>query len=613
MSGKDKSDVIPFSFIKQKHKLPKFVEKTNKDWVYFGEDNLFPNLLVELFSTSSKHNAIVTGKTNYIFGGGWAVREGGSVSDQAKVDNFIKNVNPRENFNDLSQKLIMDYELFGGVAMEVVWAKSGEKIAEINHVDFSKVRKAKEGGGFFTSDDWSKQNQTFEKTKFLEWEGFNPKNKKGRQLYYYKQYRPGLNHYPLPEYVGALPYIQMDGEIANFHLNNIRNGFWGSFLINIFGQPTDEAKEEIEDLFEEKFTGSDNAGRFILNFAASKERAAELLSLTPPNLDNMFMELNKQVRQEMFSGHKITSPSLFGVETDTPFGGRVDTAEKYQIFQNTYVSGKQKVHEEIWNELVVYFGLNVSLELIKVEPISEGWSEGVRAGVMSAEEIRSDLGLDNKEGSTFGLQWSEKGVADLFRNIGIEKKGVKIIKSREVGMGEDVYSTEATFRQNFLEGKVSSLDLSILELLNNDPLMSVDAIATALKTTPETVNRSLSRLVSKGLVSVSEKKEDKPIERKVLGEGKRVLKKAPKKEEQVEVRYSYEARPGLQEVIDNTRPFCRALLSLNKLYTRTEIEQLNATVGHSVWDRRGGFWTKKGTNITSAACRHVWQQHIVVL
>ncbi len=56
-------------------------------------------------------------------------------------------------------------------------------------------------------------------------------------------------------------------QVANFHNNNLRNNFWGGYLINFNnGIPTPEEQGDIERQIKRKFSGTDNAGRFVVTF-----------------------------------------------------------------------------------------------------------------------------------------------------------------------------------------------------------------------------------------------------------------------------------------------------------------------------------------------------------
>ena len=78
------------------------------------------------------------------------------------------------------------------------------------------------------------------------------------------------------------------------------------------------------------------------------------------------------------------------------------------------------------------------------------------------------------------------------------------------------------------------------------------------------------------------------------------------------IRYSYEWKAGFNNTDKKTsRPFCVALLDAGKMYSRSEIEQISARLGYSVWDRGGGWYTVPGTNEHEPSCRHQWVSNIV--
>jgi hypothetical protein len=173
------------------------------------------------------------------------------------------------------------------------------------------------------SDDW-----TDRRCEIKEYPSFNPTTREKKQVYYFKFYRAGQDEYPLPEYVSALKYIEIDTEIANFHLNSIKSGFSAQTLIQLFkGQPTpDEARKTIKR-FKDNFTGTDNAGSVIIQFNDPNETPSQINNLTPSDFDKLFLQLNQSVQQEIFSGHRVTSPMLFGIKTEGQLGGRSELIE----------------------------------------------------------------------------------------------------------------------------------------------------------------------------------------------------------------------------------------------------------------------------------------------
>jgi hypothetical protein len=393
----------PFAFSWQgyQHKVPLFVENKSQQWVSYGVENDYPNYLLNLYRRSAKHNAIVNGKVGYIVGKGWAA-ENETPAAKAFIDSPTF-PNAYDSMNDLTQKLTLDMEIYNGFACEVTWSRGGG-IAEICHVDFHRVRADKDEKMFFVYDWYDEYGvRQFPQLNQIEQiPAFDPENRIGKQLFYYRVYSAGVKVYPLPEYLGGTAYIELDVEIANFHVNNIKNNFWGSYLINFpNGIPTPEESDAIERQMKMKFGGTDNAGRFLVNFSDSPETKPELTPLTPSDLDKQFDILNKTVQQEIFVAHRVTSPMLFGVKTEGQLGGRAEMIESYEIFKATYVEDRVQRIERGINYLASFNGVT-GLKLQPTEPIAEQLTEMALLQIATKDELREKAGLPLLETEELG-------------------------------------------------------------------------------------------------------------------------------------------------------------------------------------------------------------------
>lgn len=339
--------------------VPVFREARNKDYIIYGEKNYYPEYLTYLFNKSSKHNAIITGKADYIFGKGY---ENG--------DQIVNRLN--ESLNDITKKCLLDVEIYGGFRLEVIWNKGG-LISEVYHVDFSCLRKGKDNGfwykeKWFTDGTWQIENRKEDEQFIL---GFDPSNPTDSQIYEYNEYRPGVRYYPLPGYIGSNNYIETDIEISVFYLSAIRNGMMPSKMIQFFqGDPPDEKKKEIERRFTKKFAGAGNAGKIVLVFNnANATKSVEVSDLSASELDKMFIEMNKTVQQEIFSGHRVTSPMLFGIMEPGKLGGTTELATAYAIFKNTYAEPKANAYDKEINWLLSFSVFKGEYKLQPTDPI----------------------------------------------------------------------------------------------------------------------------------------------------------------------------------------------------------------------------------------------------
>jgi hypothetical protein len=380
------------------HKVPVMLENRSGKYITYGFANEYPYYLLDNYRRSSKHNAIVNGKVNYIMGGGWQAGDNLTVEQQARFIKFFDGMSSTEDLNDITEKLVLDLEIFNGFAVAVTWSKLGT-IAKMEHVPFEKIRVDKEEKMFQVAD-WYNDDmmQLFPKVGDIEKiPAFDPENRLGKQLFYYRVYAAGVKHYPLPEYIGGNAWIEADVQVANFHNNNLRNNFWGGYLINFNnGIPTPEEQGDIERQIKRKFSGTDNAGRFVVTFNDDAAKAPTLEPLTPSDMDKQFEILNKAIQQEIFIAHRVTNPQLFGVKTEGQLGGRNELVEAYELFKATYVNDRVRKVERMINYLGSFNGVE-GMELIPVEPITERLSEQALLQIMTQDELREKAGLQPLE------------------------------------------------------------------------------------------------------------------------------------------------------------------------------------------------------------------------
>jgi len=238
---------------------PKFEEKKGKGYVEFGQENNYPEYLLELYKESPKHGSIIKGKTTYIYGRGF---------EDAGVANHS------ESWNEILRKCIVDDELYRGYYLQVIWNRL-KQVSEIYHLEFHKVRVSKDLSKFYVKNDWSDFRE-----KPRVYDAFNVNNPVGSQIFYYKEYNPTNGVYPLPSYFQGLNYIESDIEVSRHILGNAKQGFVGSKLVNLNnGDPIgEENKGEVERQILKKFTGHDGK-RVVILFNTSKENSADILHL----------------------------------------------------------------------------------------------------------------------------------------------------------------------------------------------------------------------------------------------------------------------------------------------------------------------------------------------
>ena len=247
-------------------------------------------------------------------------------------------------------------------------------------------------------DDWSTRNpKNNDDFKVLQQFPYNEDARPDVDyVIYYKEYRPDLGAYPLPDYVSAIPYLESDAEIANFTLQNIKNNLSAGYIISFKnGQPNDEEMAEIERRFKNYATGADNAGKPLLSFTDQASDHPEIMPIPVNGQDERFINLNNQIREEIFTAHGITSPQLFGIKENSGLGNNADEiAVASQLYQNLQIDPEQKVFNELINSILNYNGINGEpVRIQKIEPVQRYFSETAVLSVMTQDEIREKIGL----------------------------------------------------------------------------------------------------------------------------------------------------------------------------------------------------------------------------
>ena len=368
--NQDNTLVIKFSQIE----IPTFTtpKANGKGFIKFGKDNLWPQFLIELAKHSSLHNAILQSEVLYTYGAGLQ-----PDSNSVATLMWLNHPNPYETVNDIYKKCILDYCMFGGFALNIIWSTDEKSISQVYHVDFSKLRcgEPDERGfveNFYFANDWTKSS---EKGKLIK--AYDPSKKKGSQIYYFKEYQPSSPVYPLPTYVGSLDWIAIDKEISNFHLSHLINGMSPNWAINFAnGIPTEEERRKIKQQIEDNYCGSDNSGKFILTFCDNAEQLPTFQNLSADNLDEQFLQLQNSVLQEILSGHRVVSPLLVGIKTEGQLGGATELETAYAIYRATVIKPMQSRIVKVFNELLPY-------------------TPGYDGEELSATEYKLDLNTEN--------------------------------------------------------------------------------------------------------------------------------------------------------------------------------------------------------------------------
>jgi len=360
-----------------------YAEKQEENVIYFGDDNGFPNYLVELYNDSPTHRALCTTIGLMIFGDGYVPED---LDARLLYDSW--------NFDEELRKASLDLKLFSGFALEINWSLDRETISRVSHIPFENVRSGcaneeEEVETFYYSRDWT--DKAIEPTAFPR---FNVETKLENpvQIMYVKPFSPGSYYYPKPDYVGAINYIELEREISTFHINNIKNGLAPSMAIHFAnGDPSDEEQAAIRAKIEQQASGAHNAGKFFLTFSDLPEQKPSIDTFQLSDADKQYEFLSEETTAKIMIGHRVTSPENFGVAVPGKLG-TAGAGESADLFQKQVIKPYQEIIVKACKKLYNAVGISTAFQPQQTELSKEISERTPEEAFTLLEELGEDIG-----------------------------------------------------------------------------------------------------------------------------------------------------------------------------------------------------------------------------
>lgn len=320
----------------------------DKSFVAWGEVNNYPDYIEDLYQNVSTLHSIIDGTTDYVCGEG-------IKNNLPSTFNFINRKG--HSIDDIVSFIAKDLVKYNGFALNVLRSKNGN-ISEIHYLDFKRIRSNKEGTKFYYSTEW---NKSFGRAKYIEYNSFLSEEGQGEfsTIFYYKN---DVNRiYPTPMYAAAVIACDTELQINKFHLNSIYNGFSSNYIINFNnGRPSDEIQEEIEEEVNNKFCGSENAGRPMLSFNEGKDAETTVTKIETDSFADKYNALINRTRQEIFTSFRC-SPILFGIDQEKTGFNANEYASAFRLFNKTVIEPYQAKIKNAFNKI---FNINDAIEII---------------------------------------------------------------------------------------------------------------------------------------------------------------------------------------------------------------------------------------------------------
>ena len=335
----------------------------NKEWVTYGHNNEYFRYLLDRYNGSPTNNAAVNGISQMVYGKGLNATDSSRKPDEyAQAITLIhKNCNRR---------LVNDLKLMGQCAIQIIYSKDRKTIAKVEHlpVETLAMEKCNEDGdveAFYYFHDWQNIRPQDTPTRIPAF-GFS---KEPIEILYVKPYVAGYYYFSPVDYQGCLQYCDLEEKVSNFHLNNINHGLAPSMLINFNnGVPNEEERELVERKIQEKYSGSSNAGKFILSFNESSETASTIDAVQLSDAHNQYQFLSDESMRKIMVGPRIISPMLLGINSG--LGNNADELQTAStLMDNTVIRPFQELLLQAFDEILAFNNISLNLYFKTLQPL----------------------------------------------------------------------------------------------------------------------------------------------------------------------------------------------------------------------------------------------------
>ena len=544
-----KTKVSEFGFVNlSTYTSPEVKEVNGADWIEYGADNNYFQFLIDRYNGSPTNNAAINGISQAIYGKGLnATDSNRKPNEYAQMVSLFR--------KDVVRRACYDLKLMGQCAIQVIYSKDRSKIVQLEHMPIETLRAEKcdaDGNvpAYYYCNDWVNIKKS---DKPLRIPAFGM-SKESIEIYYIKPYKSGFYYYSPVDYQGGLQYAELEEEVSNYHLNNIMNGLSPSMLINFNnGTPNQQERQLIETKIAQKFSGTSNAGKFILAFNDNKESQAEITPVQLSDAHNQYQFLSEESTKKIMVAHRIVSPMLLGIKDSSGLGNNAEEIKTASLLMdNTVIRPFQELLIDCFDNILAYNDISLNLYFTTLQPL---------------EFTDVDKDLQSKE--------------DIEEETGYE------------------FSKEKTELDNVLEELGEEEDLSQWTLIDErkvdyDDEEALDYQIDQLNKKNKSTLSKIWEFVSTGTARPNAKSEqDKAV-----------------KDVAFKVRYQYSP---LKETFNAegenvTRSFCEKMIAAKKIYRKEDIELMGTRAVNPGWGAKGAdtysIWKYKG----GGACHHFWMR-----
>jgi len=404
-------------------------------WVYFGETNLYPQILNQLYISAPMHQACCNFKKYSLIGKGykWEGYEALSVEEKIKIKQFEIASKLKQN----KSKIVLDWVKHGRVIALLHYSKEYKKFTHFvlvdpesirnNHVDLFRDNPTM----YFYSRDWTLSNAQ------LSFTHYSPTNTDEWQVLELKNEVGGFKSYGMPDWVSSANWQKVGADIALLHKSAIENGIQPGVVYRYPYIMSPDERSQWEQGMRNNAKGAKNYNRAQKVEAQSKDLLPEIDVVETTDNHALFEQTSKEYKEEVAISHGI-NPALMGVRVAGSLGATEEIEFSAEQFKKLWVDENTEIIQDWLNELARICGIQTNLEINETDILTvKELMEGGEAVTTQTEQLNEQ---DKPQVNDALKGLSAKENMDMMRIVRDYSKGrlnEEIAKARLMAYGID--------------------------------------------------------------------------------------------------------------------------------------------------------------------------------
>jgi hypothetical protein len=374
-------------------------------FVEFGESNLYPQILNQLYVSSPMHQACCNFKKYALCGDGyeWVGYEELTMPEKIQIEQFEIMSGLKKGLD----KITLDWIKHGRIIALVRFDKENNKYTHFRIVDPEYIRNSRTDwmsdlpALYYYSRDWAVRQIG------IQFSHVAPKNWDEWQVMELKNEVGGFRSYGMPDWAASANWQVVSADLGLLHKSAIENGIQPSIIWKIpyVMSPDERSAWEVNARHSGK--GAKNYGRAIKLEAPSKDQLPEIDVVNTTDNHALFEQTSKEQKEEIAISHGI-NPALMGVRIAGSLGQSEEIEFSAKQFKRIWLNSNRKRVEDFLNELAKTCGIKVRLNIKETELIDLAMEQGEQqTQVVNGEPVAVDKEAEARamlKGSVGGVQ-----------------------------------------------------------------------------------------------------------------------------------------------------------------------------------------------------------------